>query len=801
MASDEYGGLLNTTALRKLYKVERNVIDPAKVHRINDFSRPRPTSDDLVAVLKNGHARFAYVDKTSHKAYLYGEFYGMMLSAELVQSGNKVRRLVDETYLVERGFTEGETVVRYENEHPLGDPLAICRETKKGQLGKIIACKRRGDVIGLPDRSKVAHNIDLGNVEMFEIYNRNAPHNYVMYKDWMGDITNMTTEVTLLYNKQAFILLDDCRVNITRRHNVDSPEWPNGPPPALRSSRRTTGTRLITVRVLKVEPASLNVRWIHSPVSVERPERVIPKENFHLLTRINMSTNYVASADRVMVRLTDADQATTLTNYNRSIDEDYRCKFEPLPTAHKKPSTSTDGPVSKSGRMDVGLEEHATPSAQTAVKLEAIPEHPAEIEEMDTTASTLPDTRSRKSRYGARKKRRMAVTRATDPVHKTMRFRPAKQVFGDTFIGEVLITRSLFDVEWMNGTIERDIPGYNLVPMDPDLDQEHHLPEEVVARKESPDETEFGIILSTDQQERCTQVKWFKDVDGTPVETGIETCTLFDIMPHTRLQRLHVGSLGVVLEHQSNELRDKVFQVKQHLQTGKSRVVYLNGEHAELWPSQMEPFFMEEDIMDNANPFFDGEDYDEGTSATRSSGEESSTDGDDTDEESGWRPVESVVPQEPLFPGAYATDPSLQELLDQYLSSIPEHEAKGLVNFKASPPPFVFMNCTGPFPRILASGAYVNEVVTTPHMYPVTIEHVMERSKFAGFAANFNEPTLLLYLCSYAELQHYPIIGPLRALLRLFDALLAVDPMVEPGTLQNIFKTDTLFTEALPTDL
>lgn len=51
-------------------------------------------------------------------------------------------------------------------------------------------------------------------------------------------------------------------------------------------------------------------------------------------------------------------------------------------------------------------------------------------------------------------------------------------------------------------------------------------------------EDELGVILQTDQRERCAQVRWLSLEDNkTPIDKGVEQCTLFDIMPHPLYQR------------------------------------------------------------------------------------------------------------------------------------------------------------------------------------------------------------------------------------------------------------------------
>ncbi|KHJ82385.1 hypothetical protein OESDEN_17921 [Oesophagostomum dentatum] len=150
--------------------------------------------------------------------------------------------------------------------------------------------------------------------------------------------------------------------------------------------------------------------------------------------------------------------------------------------------------------------------------------------------------------------------------------RLAKDVLGDGFIGEVLLSNTIVDVQWMDGTIERQIPGYLLIPHDPDLDQQDHLPGVVVTRKDAQNaESVFGLILSTNCAERSCMVSWFERREHSVNTVGKEECLLFDIMPHPHYKRLFIGSYGVVLDqrHSSNDIRDVAFQVVADLSNGK----------------------------------------------------------------------------------------------------------------------------------------------------------------------------------------------------------------------------------------
>ncbi|KAK6019791.1 hypothetical protein OSTOST_14569 [Ostertagia ostertagi] len=123
------------------------------------------------------------------------------------------------------------------------------------------------------------------------------------------------------------------------------------------------------------------------------------------------------------------------------------------------------------------------------------------------------------------------------------------------------MSHSLVDVQWMNGTIEEKIPGYLLIPHDPDLDQQDHLP---------------GVK-----------------------ELGEEECILFDIMAHPNYKRLFVGNYGVSIHHPSNDMRDIAFQVVADLKNGKQLVRFLNGTQEELWPFDILPINFVDESLDS----------------------------------------------------------------------------------------------------------------------------------------------------------------------------------------------------------
>ncbi|KIH65015.1 hypothetical protein ANCDUO_04664 [Ancylostoma duodenale] len=77
----------------------------------------------------------------------------------------------------------------------------------------------------------------------------------------------------------------------------------------------------------------------------------------------------------------------------------------------------------------------------------------------------------------------MAADGSTDSSHDSSEENDLPSSCGKSRVS-VLLSNTLVDVQWMDGTIERQIPGYLLIPHDPDLDQQDHLPGVIVARKD-----------------------------------------------------------------------------------------------------------------------------------------------------------------------------------------------------------------------------------------------------------------------------------------------------------------------------
>ncbi|VDM52195.1 unnamed protein product [Angiostrongylus costaricensis] len=152
--------------------------------------------------------------------------------------------------------------------------------------------------------------------------------------------------------------------------------------------------------------------------------------------------------------------------------------------------------------------------------------------------------------------------------------------------------------EWMNGTVERQIPGYLLIPYDPDLDQQDHLPGVLVARKDVENtDSIFGVILSTDSAERSCVVAWFERKEECVEKIAEEKCILFDIMAHPTYKRVFVGNYGVSVNHQSSDMAEMAFQIVADLRNGKQLVRFLNGTEQELWPFDILPIdFMDESM-------------------------------------------------------------------------------------------------------------------------------------------------------------------------------------------------------------
>ncbi|CAJ0951590.1 unnamed protein product, partial [Mesorhabditis belari] len=201
-------------------------------------------------------------------------------------------------------------------------------------------------------------NIDHGlrqvqrKVVTLDVVNFNLAHNYVLYDDWIGDLVNITNDITMIYNGHRLTACDNGSLALIKKDRSDEQKscipgevvqmlvsdvlsshvkWEKEMPFKLRRLSRNKsafyGGDSITCLVEK--PVTVEVRWLMSPSSVEHPPKNIEKSDFNKFTKVDLSANLrIAADDRVRVKTTDEDEAITLTEYNKYLDDQYGNKFE-----------------------------------------------------------------------------------------------------------------------------------------------------------------------------------------------------------------------------------------------------------------------------------------------------------------------------------------------------------------------------------------------------------------------------------------------------------------------------------------
>ncbi|CAJ0946173.1 unnamed protein product, partial [Mesorhabditis belari] len=544
--------------------------DVDKVRRVVDLSRPMPTREDTVGILKNGHVKLAYVINIDH---------GLRKSPEYANLA----------FVVDRGFSLGETVVLYQNEFPDDAKKAIERTSKKGMIGQVVNAKVTSDLLVLPGKTYVARNINLGKVETLDMVNFNSAHNYILYDDWIGDLVNITNDITMIYNGHRFTVRDNGSLALIRKDRSDEQKscipgevvqmlisdvlssnvkWEKEMPFKLRRlSRKKSalyGDDSITCLVEKVEPVTVEVRWLMSPSSIEHPPKNIEKSDFNKLTKVDLSANLrIAADDRVRVKTTDEDKAITLTEYNKYLDDQYGNKFE----QKVKPGNASIAIKSSNSSIVKAVHKAASPPGDEG----APPEKNAKV-----------------------------GSSAEIPILNTEKMEPITEHDDESMqLGETTTDCDEQDanrIDGQRGLVRKAHRPRMKRARVKHLDQQDHLPGVLVARKDGNTRDELGLILQTDQRERCALVRWLEIAgDAVPVDKGEEQCTLFDIMPHPMYQRMMVGAIGVEIGKEPQKLSDVVFQVKSHLKSGQSEVEYYNGTRATLWPTEMALLFVPED--------------------------------------------------------------------------------------------------------------------------------------------------------------------------------------------------------------
>ncbi|WKX99358.1 hypothetical protein Q1695_014328 [Nippostrongylus brasiliensis] len=648
------------------------------LYRCSDFTRPLASKEDTVVYFKRGEVGLAHVHKVDRKKLDANLYNGLIscqtLELETIPSCRRIRRLVEEVLVVDRGFSIGETVIKYENEN-IGDADKehMCIPRSDAVIGQVVNVEVRGDVVVLPSKNLIVKNVALGNNEYTEMVNYNSAHNYIMYKDWIGNASDCINDVTLLYRgRHRFVVKEGGRsgVFLCRQDRSDdskalvpgervsiaigdalgerrkpflgrSAVWEQKPPRTLTCSRRRRATEGIKCVIEKIETNSLLVEWIMSPSSSVKPPKIIPKSEVDKVARIDPSANpRPSTCDRIKVVPDDFSTVVTAKEYFSSLSAQYGNVFKKLVTKDAQSSqcencstqlrkdTKEDAPTAKAAkiaRMSNSGSHQESESTTTSTHNAHENEVMASKEDDGTVAvwessdessageeTPIKCVRSRVVVYrnAVRQKRmRKCPTRRRrcTPALPVESPRLAKDVIGSSFVGEVLTSHTLVDVQWMNGSVEEKIPGYLLIPHDPDLDQQDHLPGVIVARKEAQNtDTVFGLILSTNCAERSCVVSWFERTQTEVKCLGEEECLLFDIMAHPFYKRLFVGNYGVSINHTSFDMRDIAFQVVADLRNGKQRVRFLNGAEEELWPFDILPINFVDESLDSDS---DDDDY------------------------------------------------------------------------------------------------------------------------------------------------------------------------------------------------
>uniref|UniRef100_A0A1I7XSD4 UBC core domain-containing protein n=1 Tax=Heterorhabditis bacteriophora TaxID=37862 RepID=A0A1I7XSD4_HETBA len=616
--------------------------------RIKDFTRPTATKEDSR-------------DRDRLDEKLYKGTSCQTLVLEIIPSCRRIRRLLEEVLVVDRGFSIGETVIKYENEYVDDPNKDYLRMPKHNQMiGQVLDVRTRGDVLVVPSKQLVVKDVYLGGNDYIELINFNSAHNYIIYKDWIGDAKHCVNDVTLLYKDKYRVTVKEggsCGVLINRRDNSDeskalvpgeviaitlseltdkSAEWEHGIPESLERKQKNHCNDLIPCIIEKVdisqnlnsyvETRSLDVDWVTSPCSLTPPEKIIPKNELNKLVIYII----VATRKEYYAELTDkySDKFEKMENSKVLVKERGMNFIHDYKILHNSSEKGDSGPSSpKTAKLSLINECPDEQETREYGKVEAVNISSAEIDQRNSSNESLSGEsevdaddptvikpiKVSVSRHSFRQKRaRKAPLRRRRRVSSLPSgcSRSAKDLLGEEFIGEVLMTKTLVDVEWMDGTIEKNIPGYMLIPHDPDLDQQDHLPGTIVTRKESNNsETIFGMIKSTNCAERSCIVSWFerilsdKKVPKTSQDAifkGDEECTLFDIMAHPLYRRSYIGNFGVYVEKSSHDLKDVAYQVIADLKNGKQRVRYCNGKEEELWPFEMIPIpFGDEDNIDS----------------------------------------------------------------------------------------------------------------------------------------------------------------------------------------------------------
>ncbi|GMR42580.1 hypothetical protein PMAYCL1PPCAC_12775, partial [Pristionchus mayeri] len=631
---------------------------------VRKFDRPLPSKEDLVVYVDGGRTKTGYVNKVGYKDERMAAASdcrpGIYFHVDEIPSMRHSYVAGNEAITLERCYSVGETVMAFKNKHE-DTEQAMSRSSANTIIGQITAVKTTADVMVLPDKTLILKDVPIqNNYKMLEMMNYNASHNYVLYDEWIGDISGMENEITCFYYKQRVTLIEDSKmesffrrkgehrrsnkafipgetVYVELRHLVNkNAKWESGEvPQALRrkyNKSHSVYSTDIKIRLVieKVSSLAVTVKWVQSPSSLNMPPARITKDDLKKLKFIDVSANpRISSADRMVFTFNDEVQQMTKKEYNQWLTNEYKKWFvnpRTLPKTKAQAESSQLHPVmeeeegmksekDEEEEDDVDMDEQAAGDDEDAE--EAVDEKP--VASTVRISSRLKRGRKAGARAREPRKKKAAATLSTSKPERK-KSREGKWVKGN-FCVEVLISRTVCDVEWMDGTITKNILGACLVPVDPDLDQQDHLPGNTVAKKsddKSGDDDSFGIILRVNVEERVATVRWFKLLDKSKVTGGAqhttdEEVTLFDIIPHPHYKRQFVGYIGVCVSKAdsmaSPHLSKTCCKIMANLQNGKQLVEYMDGTTDEVWPMEIMaiPLHEHEDDSDGEDDWLVGD--------------------------------------------------------------------------------------------------------------------------------------------------------------------------------------------------
>ncbi|KAJ1347240.1 hypothetical protein KIN20_002257 [Parelaphostrongylus tenuis] len=317
---------------------------------------------------------------------------------ETIPSCREIRRFVEEVLLVDRGFSTGETVIKFENDsigNPTKEHLRIPRHDTS--IGQVVNVEVRGDVMVVPWKKMVVKNVPLG--KNTELINQDFfTHNYIFYQGWIGNALECVNDVTLLYRgRYRFVVREGGRngVFLHRRDRSDARKalvpgehvvisigeaigiqiylrvfcvqisnrvqigcvvmqvWEQQPPKSITCLRRRRVTEGVRCVIEKVETHSLIVEWIMSPSSTNRPPRIIPKSEVGNVIHFDSSVNSrLTVGDRVKITPDSLSTVITREEFFTDLTNQFKDSFEKLISKEDHPLTHSEV-YSQSSQLDV----------------------------------------------------------------------------------------------------------------------------------------------------------------------------------------------------------------------------------------------------------------------------------------------------------------------------------------------------------------------------------------------------------------------------------------------------------------